>query len=41
MDSDFPAAQLVTEAPKEPARMQRPDLGLEATPLDGRKRLRL
>ena len=29
-----PSAKLVAEAPKEPARMQRPDLGLEATPLD-------
>jgi serine protease Do len=33
-----PNAKLMTEAPKEPARMQRTDLGLEAAPLDDAQR---
>jgi serine protease Do len=36
-----PSAKLMTEPPKEPARMQRPDLGLEAVPLDDAARARL
>jgi serine protease Do len=33
-----PNAKLMSEAPKEPARMQRTDLGLEAAPLDDARR---